>query len=168
MAWIRRKPVKEYEYFQVVHNFYEDGKVRQKVLCHLGRHSSIEAAIKHEKRQEAFERKNAAHWKTEAEEWSEYLHTPPVTPTLSKEKARQKYQNLERKRQKLARDHRYGLLSRKEADAIWEKLKPEYDSSGALWHHYYDFIDKARAHEKQADRAQAKLNKLLAIQQEYF
>jgi hypothetical protein len=46
VAFIRRKKVHEYEYYQVVRNYRgRDGKHRQEVLCHLGVHSSLESAI---------------------------------------------------------------------------------------------------------------------------
>ena len=45
MAFVRSKVVEGRTYYQLVHNYREAGKHRQKVLCHLGRHSSLELAI---------------------------------------------------------------------------------------------------------------------------
>ena len=45
MAFVRRKRSGGKYYFQLVRNYREGGKHRQKVLCHLGIHDSIEAAI---------------------------------------------------------------------------------------------------------------------------
>ena len=46
MAFIPRKKVHGYEYYQAVRNYREsNGKHRQEVLCHLGKHDSLDAAI---------------------------------------------------------------------------------------------------------------------------
>ena len=45
MAFVRRKRVGPYEYHQLVENQWIDGKPRQKVLLHLGRYTSVEAAL---------------------------------------------------------------------------------------------------------------------------
>jgi hypothetical protein len=45
MAFVRRKRVGPYEYHQVVENRWIDGKPRQRVLLHLGRYTSVEAAL---------------------------------------------------------------------------------------------------------------------------
>ncbi len=44
MAFVRRKRVSPYEYYQLVENRWTDGKPRQRVLVHLGRYTSAEAA----------------------------------------------------------------------------------------------------------------------------
>ena len=46
MAFIRRKRVHGHEYYQAVRNYRDrDGKHHQQMLCHLGAHDSLEAAI---------------------------------------------------------------------------------------------------------------------------
>ena len=45
MAFVRRKRVGPYEYYQLVENRWVDGKPRQRVLLHLGRYASVEAAL---------------------------------------------------------------------------------------------------------------------------
>jgi hypothetical protein len=45
MAFVRRKRVGPYEYYQLVENRLVDGKPRQRVLLHLGRYASVEAAL---------------------------------------------------------------------------------------------------------------------------
>jgi septal ring factor EnvC (AmiA/AmiB activator) len=42
---VRRKRVGPYEYHQLVENRWMDGKPRQRVLLHLGRYTSVEAAL---------------------------------------------------------------------------------------------------------------------------
>ncbi len=49
MAFVREKKVpgkgdKTYSYYQLVEGRRVDGKVRQRVVAHLGKHDSIEAA----------------------------------------------------------------------------------------------------------------------------
>ena len=44
MAYVRKKKVGKYEYYQLVEGKRVDGKVRQRVIAHLGKHGSIEAA----------------------------------------------------------------------------------------------------------------------------
>jgi hypothetical protein len=45
VAFVRRKRVGPYEYYQLVENRLVDGKPRQRVLLHLGRYASVEAAL---------------------------------------------------------------------------------------------------------------------------
>ena len=45
MAFARRKRVGTYEYNQLVENRWIDGKPRQRVLLHLGRYKTAEAAL---------------------------------------------------------------------------------------------------------------------------
>ena len=46
MAFVRKKRLGGYEYYQLVENRWIDGKSRQRVLLHLGRYSDIEVALK--------------------------------------------------------------------------------------------------------------------------
>jgi hypothetical protein len=48
-VFVRRKKVKDNIYYQLVGNYRENGKHRQQVLCHLGQHESLDAAIDYEK-----------------------------------------------------------------------------------------------------------------------
>lgn len=45
MAFVRRKRVGPYEYYQLVESYLVDGKPRQRVLLHLGRYSTVETAL---------------------------------------------------------------------------------------------------------------------------
>jgi hypothetical protein len=51
MAYVRKKRVKAkkhvkvYEYYQLVESYRENGKVRQRMLVHLGEYPTVEAAI---------------------------------------------------------------------------------------------------------------------------
>ena len=43
--FVRTKKVGEHEYYQVVENYREDGRHRQRVVAHLGHHNSVEDAL---------------------------------------------------------------------------------------------------------------------------
>ncbi len=45
MAFVRRKQVGPYEYYQLVESRWVEGKPRQRVLLHLGRYPTVEAAL---------------------------------------------------------------------------------------------------------------------------
>src|ERR687885_2673414 len=45
MAFVRKKRVRHYEYYQLVENRWRDGQPRQRVLVHLGRYPTAEAAL---------------------------------------------------------------------------------------------------------------------------
>jgi hypothetical protein len=46
MAYVRKKKVKGGEYYQLVQSRRENGNPRQRVLLHLGRHPTVDAALK--------------------------------------------------------------------------------------------------------------------------
>jgi predicted RNase H-like nuclease (RuvC/YqgF family) len=45
MTYVRKKKVKRYEYYQLVESHRVDGKPRQKVLMHLGKYPTVDAAL---------------------------------------------------------------------------------------------------------------------------
>jgi hypothetical protein len=46
MAFVRKKKVKGWEYYQLVESHRVGGKPRQKVLVHLGHHASVDDALR--------------------------------------------------------------------------------------------------------------------------
>ena len=46
MAYVRKKTVKGGEYYQLVQSRRVNGNPRQRVLLHLGRHATVDAALK--------------------------------------------------------------------------------------------------------------------------
>src|SRR5215211_8728282 len=46
MAYVRKKKVKGVEYYQLVQSRRVNGNPRQRVLLHLGRHPTVDAALK--------------------------------------------------------------------------------------------------------------------------
>ena len=45
MTYVRKKKVKRYEYYQLVENHRVDGKPRQRVIVHLGKEPTVDAAL---------------------------------------------------------------------------------------------------------------------------
>jgi hypothetical protein len=45
MVYVRKKRVKDRDYHQLVESYREDGKVRQRVLVHLGEYPTVDAAL---------------------------------------------------------------------------------------------------------------------------
>ncbi len=45
MAYVRKKRVGDREYHQLVESYRENGRVRQRVLTHLGRYANVDAAL---------------------------------------------------------------------------------------------------------------------------
>ena len=45
MTYVGRKKVKRYEYYQLVENHRVDGKPRQRVIMHLGKEPTVDAAL---------------------------------------------------------------------------------------------------------------------------
>ncbi len=75
MAYIRRKQVKGNTYYQLVESYRDGGKVRQRLIMHLGRYQtveelivSIEATIESCARTEAIQRARAARYRAPIED----------------------------------------------------------------------------------------------------
>ena len=67
MAFIRAKVVKGKAYYQLIETYREDGRVRQRVLAHLGRDSTFEAAIETYERRLGWAREYEGRLRKEAE-----------------------------------------------------------------------------------------------------
>jgi hypothetical protein len=59
MAYVRKKRVGGREYYQLVEGYRENGKVRQRVLAHLGKRETPEAAITYWQREAEWSREYA-------------------------------------------------------------------------------------------------------------
>jgi len=67
LAFIRHKKVHGHKYYQAVRNYRDkDGTHRQEVLCHLGVHSSLEAAIDAERKKAKIHQELALSQRTKA------------------------------------------------------------------------------------------------------
>jgi hypothetical protein len=67
MAFIRQKTVGSHKYYQVVRNYREGGKHKQEVLCHLGRHPSLDEAIIEVSEEATYHEEQAATYKERAQ-----------------------------------------------------------------------------------------------------
>jgi hypothetical protein len=107
MAFVRKKSVGPYEYHQLVESRLVNGKPRQKVLLHLGRYTTVEAAL--------------AGWSKEIEGLRRFAG-----------KQRDKAERLEREQQRSSERKAESTLERarkaeKLADEIAGKLKKLHD-----------------------------------------
>jgi hypothetical protein len=102
-AYVRKKSVGHYEYYQLVENRRVDGKPRQKVLVHLGRHPTIDDALKEWPREIKRLRRFTQRKREEAERLSEDPATMTMRRTAleSAEKAERRAANLEANLKKL-------------------------------------------------------------------
>ncbi len=60
MAFVRKKKVKGHDYYQLVESYRENGRMRQRVLAHLGHVDTLEAAI--ENTTEELKKTRAKQW----------------------------------------------------------------------------------------------------------
>jgi hypothetical protein len=152
MAFVRCKTVQGRKYYQVVRNYRENGKHHQEVLCHLGVHDSVEAAIEAEKRRIA---PAIQHYQDEEARW---------------------LGNATDARRSAWRELGQGLLSEEEAR---NKFAALLDEDRATRHDleyrrvgwsldYYQSKANAKVYEGLAERRRKKLNKLLEVQMKYF
>jgi hypothetical protein len=72
VAFVRTKRVGGGEYFQLVENYREGGKVRQRVLAHLGRYPTVEAAIEESERGLEWQRSRAERDRARAQSELDY------------------------------------------------------------------------------------------------
>src|ERR687885_2944311 len=70
MAFVRKKRVHNYEYYQLVENRWIDGQPRQRVLVHLGRYPTAEAALQQWPGAVRRLRRFAQNWQQEANQLS--------------------------------------------------------------------------------------------------
>jgi hypothetical protein len=114
-VFVRRKKVKGNTYYQLVRNYREDGKHRQQVLCHLGRHKSLEAAIAAEQEQVEFHEGEVSHWSAEAQDTKDFA--------------------LEEYAEEFERD----FPNRQQADLRWREFYKKYKQE--YWRPYYRWLN---------------------------
>jgi len=148
-VFVRRKQVKGNIYYQLVRNYREDGKHRQQVLCHLGRHKSLEAAIAAERELAEVHERGAAHWSEHAQLTKDYC--------------------LEAYPDQISGD----LPSRRQAYLQWRSASHIISSTDRrhfleLVYEYHDYMENAQRHKKWAAAHKDRLNKFLECQRKYF
>jgi hypothetical protein len=174
VAFIRRKKVHGHEYYQAVHNYRDGaGKHRQKVLCHLGRSNSFREAIAAERKEVKVYQKRAFEQRREAEALRIKLldlYGPEFVDGEIPSEA-EAWQGFtfwyEQWEVHVNPDHPYRpFYSGLEAMEIEEANIEIQKYSSCL--DYHDFMGRASDADRIADAHQAKLNKLLRVQREYF
>jgi hypothetical protein len=162
MAFLRRKRVNGYGYFQVVRNYRDaNGKHRQEMLCYLGPHDSLETAIAAEQkkikihRERAFlQRKRAAALRNKILDlhgWELDGEIPDIDEASREwDACWERWDNYDN----------YGGID-------IEELRIELDMYSSCLD-YYEAIFLAGEADYQGDEYEAKLDKYLRVQREYF
>ena len=159
MAFVRYKTVKGKKYYQLVRNCREGGRHWQQVLCHLGTHDSLEAAIEAEKQKAAPDieryRTAASYWHERAATERRLLWRKWGRELLSEPDARLRWRKLWRESETQQDPERYDDEWDRERELAYRSLK------------YYEAKDDAAYYEKRALGCLDKLNKLRELQQQY-
>jgi DNA-binding XRE family transcriptional regulator len=170
MAFVRRKKKHGKHYYQLVRNDRVAGKHRQKVLCHLGVHDSIEAAIADAQRQVVHYEKEAALKEEEAHrkeaEWKD-IYGDDVE-ILDARQVRFKLNRLRWNNPRYMIPHYtpdyYDEPEWDQMEEDWEMDKQEVELSIA----YHDAMRDAEWYRVHTTRTRDRLDKLLECQQKYF
>jgi DNA-binding XRE family transcriptional regulator len=170
MVFVRRKKMHGKHYYQLVRNDRVAGKHRQKVLCHLGVHDSIEAAIADTQRQVANYEKEAASKEEEAHRKEAELKDlyGDGAKILDARQVRFKLNRLRWNDPRYKIPH-YTPYYSDESDwdwmeEEWEMDKQEVDLSIA----YHDAMRDAEWYRVRTTRTRDRLDKLLECQRKYF
>jgi hypothetical protein len=169
VAFIRPKQVHGHTYYQAVRNYRDrDGKHRQQVLCHLGVHSSLEAAIDAERTKVKAHRRSAVLVRMRAkvlrdEIWDLHGWEFVDGELPSREEAAQEtwlwweqWEAYFDPKNHYARRH----IDIEEVDIQVEKYR------ACLI--YYIAMRHASAEDRRSDARQEKLDKLNRVRREYF
>jgi hypothetical protein len=176
MAFVRRKKSRGKHYYQLVRNYREEGKHRQKVLCHLGVHDTVEAAIEGAKQKVAFHRTLASSKQDETSRLREQLVDTYGSAQV------EDYENdgIEYVRGELAymrwrnpfrsSAYPYANSSGGGGEGAWRFAKEDWEMEQeflALYVSHHDAWQEAERNKIYAAQWQKKLDELLECQQEY-
>jgi hypothetical protein len=169
VAFIRPKQVHGHTYYQAVRNYRDrDGKHRQQVLCHLGVHSSLEAAIDAERTKVKAYRRSAVLRQMSAKVFRDEildLHGWEFVDgeLPSREEAVQEaglwweqWEAYFDPKNHYGRRH----IDIEEVDIQFEKYSSCFD--------YHIAMGRASSADRRADAHQEKLDKLNRVRREYF
>ncbi len=170
MAFVRPKVVEGRTYYQLVHNYRAAGKHRQKVLCHLGKHSSLAPAIEDKSREEEeLRNKTAALFRkmTEIKQSIIDLHSELIgreIPSLEEvdameEEAHESFVKYLREYP----DHPYEHPERRKRRELWFRMSDLYSSVSK----YHSLKDEACWYDDKANEAQEKKGKLTECKEKY-
>jgi hypothetical protein len=185
MAFVRYKIVKGRKYYQVVRNYRENGKHRQQVLCHLGQHRSLDAAIDYEKRMVSTHLRSVDTLEKEAESTEGYLiefygdRFTDKLPTLKE--AYSEWDNFLEKGDASFTEVRDGVEYIKSSFIRGSFIDPEYEQEVQRYHRrrrherallnsiidYYNAKAEAKYEQKRADEHRRQLDKYLAVRSAY-
>lgn len=181
VAFVRYKTVKGRRYYQLVRNYRENGKHRQQVLCHLGQHESLEAAIDHERSTVLDLLEAATSQEEEAASTKAYLlefYGARFADGLpSRREAYSRWETFLEERDASLSEVRDGVRYIKSTFLRGSFLDPEYDKEVRRWNElrsteqallvsifeYHDAKDDAEWNRLLADEHQAKLHRYLAV-----
>jgi phage shock protein A len=171
VAFLRRKNVRGYTYYQLVRNYREEGKHRQEVLEHLGRHDSLEGAILAEERKVTRILKSyqttIAYWQNKAEIARQnakryyYLHGQGVE-VLDASDAYARRRELNEQYEAVRRSS--GL------EEAWDRVYKPREAELTLIQSsiaYHDSKDNAAYYEEKAEECRARLDRLLELMDKY-
>jgi DNA-binding XRE family transcriptional regulator len=170
MVFVRRKKMHGKHYYQLVRNDRVAGKHRQKVLCHLGVHDSIEAAIADTQRQVAHYEKEAASKEEEAHRKEAELKERygDEVEVLDARQVRFKHNSLRWNNPRYMIPHYtpdyYDGPEWDQLEEDWEIDKEEVDLSIA----YHAAMRDAEWYRVRTTRTRDRLDKLLECQRKYF
>lgn len=181
--FVRRKKVNGNTYYQLVRNTRVDGKHRQKVLCHLGRHRSLEAAIAAERELTERHEREASYWSKIAQDIKDLCLEEYAEENRgdfpSRKQAYLRWRAFWKEYDEAHRSPYYRWLTsvegwvtatdeRTEWDQSWEtRVEIERSLSNLVYEHH-DKKDEARRHKKWAATHRTQLNKFLECRRKYF
>jgi DNA-binding XRE family transcriptional regulator len=170
MVFVRRKKMHGKHYYQLVRNDRVAGKHRQKVLCHLGVHDSIQAAI-------ADTRRHVAHYEKEAASKEEEAHHKEAelkerygddVEILDARQVRRKLHWLDSKNPRYIIPHYTPYYS---DEPEWDQMEEDWEmemQEVGLSIDYHAAMRDAEWYRRRTTRARDKLDKLLEYQRMYF
>jgi hypothetical protein len=180
-VFVRRKKVKGNIYYQLVRSIREDGKHRQKILCHLGRHKSLEASIAAERALAEHHERESAYWSEEAQDTKDLCLEEYAQEFggdfPSRKQAYLRWRAFWGEYNKTLQSPYYTWLNSLEGwtSGEWERWQKTWiereEFERQLLERVYqhrDEQDEARRHNKWAAAHRTRLNKFLECQRKYF
>jgi transcriptional regulator with XRE-family HTH domain len=171
MAFVRRKKMHGKHYYQLVRNDRVAGKHRQKVLCHLGVHDSVEAAIADTQRRVAHYEKGAASKEEEARRKEAELkerYGDDVEILNARQVRLKRYWLLRLNNPRYMIPHYTSYYS---DEPEWDQMEEEWEMDMeelGLSIDYHDAMRDAEWYRVLTTRTRDRLDKLLECQRKYF
>jgi hypothetical protein len=171
MAFVRQKTVGRHRYYQVVRNYREEGQHKQEMLCHLGPHSSVEAAIAEVTKEAEHNKEKVAEYRERSQEAKNHVldtYGPVMGGEIpSKEEVGPRWRELCYERQ-----WEYQLRDSSSLDGeAKERWQAEWITECLMYEAiftYHTLLDMAADYNKRASVNRMRLNKLVAVSEKYF